>query len=326
MKVLVTGGTGFTGYNLVKRLCKLGIEVRVLIRDTQKRKIFNGVDVEIIEGNITEPGIVDRAVEGIEKVFHIAAVFRTAGISEKEYWDVHVKGTENLLNSSIRHNIKRFIHCSTGGVHGHIEEPPANESYRFKPGDIYQITKLEGELKAVTFGLEKGLPVTVIRPSPIYGPGDMRLLKLFKMASRKYVFILGAGNVFYHMVYIDDLIDAFLLASESEKAIGETFLIAGGERLSLNEIIDLIAEEQGLKPTKIHIPVKPFQLLGDVCEKICIPLKIEPPIYRRRVDFFTKSRSFDISKANKILEYEPKVNIREGVARTISWYKEQNLL
>lgn len=326
MKVLVTGGTGFTGYNLVKRLCKLGIEVRVLIRDTKKRKIFNGVDVEIIEGNITEPGIVDRAVEGIEKVFHIAAVFRTAGISEKEYWDVHVKGTENLLNSSIRHNIKRFIHCSTGGVHGHIEEPPANESYRLKPGDIYQITKLEGELTAVKFGIEKGLHVTVIRPSPIYGPGDMRLLKLFKMASRKYVFILGAGNVFYHMVYIDDLIDAFLLASESEKAIGETFLIAGGERLSLNEIIDLIAEERGLKPTKIHIPVKPFQLLGDVCERICIPLKIEPPIYRRRVDFFTKSRSFDISKANKMLEYEPKVNIREGVARTISWYKEQNLL
>ena len=106
MKVLVTGGTGFTGYNLVKRLCKLGIEVRVLIRDKQKRIIFNGVDVEIIEGNITEPGIVDRAVEGIEKVFHIAAVFRTAGISEKEYWDVHVKGTENLLNSSIRYNIK----------------------------------------------------------------------------------------------------------------------------------------------------------------------------------------------------------------------------
>ena len=323
---MVTGGTGFTGSNLIKRLCSLGFHVRALIRDKTKENIFDGLNVKIIEGDITDPVAVDKAVEGVEKVFHIAAVFRTASITEKVYWDVHVKGTENLLKSSLRYNIKRFIHCSTGGVHGHIENPPANESYRFKPGDIYQITKLKGELKAVQFGNGEKLPVTVIRPSPIYGPGDIRLLKLFKMASRKYVFILGAGNVFYHMVYIDDLIDAFLLASESEKAIGETFLIAGGERLSLNELIDLIAGEQGLKLTKIHIPVKPFQLLGDVCERICIPLKIEPPIYRRRVDFFTKSRSFDISKANKVLEYEPKVNIREGVARTISWYKEQNLL
>ncbi len=128
------------------------------------------------------------------------------------------------------------------------------------------------------------------------------------------------------MVYIDDLIDAFLLASESEKAIGETFIIGGKEILSLNETIDLIAEKLKTNSTKIHLPAKPFQLLGSVCEKVCIPLKIEPPIYRRRVDFFTKSRSFDITKAKKLFDYKPKVSIRDGIANTIEWYKSRNLL
>ena len=326
MKVLVTGGTGFTGNNLVKKLCSLGIHVKALIRDKSKINVFEGIDVEVIEGDITDPIAVDMAVKGVEKVFHIAAVFRTAGIRDNVYWDVHVKGTQNLLNSSIKYNVERFVHCSTGGVHGHIESPPACETYRFKPGDIYQATKLKGELMAVQFGNEKELPVTVIRPSPIYGPGDMRLLKLFKMALKKYVLILGAGNVFYHMVYIDDLVDAFLLAADNEKAVGETFIIGGEETLSLNEIVDLIAEGQNLRPVKIHLPAKPFQILGSVCERICIPLKIEPPIYRRRVDFFTKSRSFDIKKAKNILKYQPKVSIKEGLAKTSAWYKEQGYL
>ncbi len=326
MKVLVTGGTGFTGSNLIKKLCSQGVHVKAIVRDKSKMNIFDRNGVEVVEGDITDPVAVDRAVKGVEKVFHIAAVFRTAAIRENVYSDVHVKGTENLLNSSLKYNVSRFIHCSTGGVHGHIENPPASETYRFKPGDIYQITKLKGELTAVKFGNENKLPLTVIRPSPIYGPGDMRLLKLFKMALKKYVLILGPGNVFYHMVYIDDLVDAFLLASENENAIGETFIIGGEEILSLNEIVDLIAEGQNLQPVKIHLPAKPFQLLGSVCERICVPLKIEPPIYRRRVDFFTKSRSFDIRKAKNLLEYKPKVSLKEGLSKTSAWYKEQGYL
>lgn len=168
--------------------------------------------------------------------------------------------------------------------------------------------------------------MAVIRPCAIYGPGDMRLYKLFKLASKKVVFIIGSGEIFYHMVYIDDLVDAFILASEVDEAIGEAFIIGGAERLTLNRIIDLIAEQLRVVPIRMHLPAKPFQLLGTLIERICISLEIEPPIHRRRVDFFTKSRAFNITKANKILNFTPKVLIRERLAQTATWYSKHDLL
>lgn len=326
LNFLITGATGFTGSALTKRLVKYGHCVRIIARNSKKINSDLKGNIEVIEGSITDQKIINQAVKGIDVIFHIAAVFREPGISNQTYWDVHVKATELLLNAALENGVKRFVHCSTGGVHGHIEDPPANENYRFSPGDIYQITKLEGEKKAFEFYKKTGLPVTVIRPAPIYGPGDIRLLKLFKIARQNYTFLLGDGNIFYHMVYIDDLVDAFLLAATNKKAVGEAFIIGGGESLTLNCLLDQISEYLNYSKNKIHLPAKPFQILGTICEKICIPLGISPPIYRRRVDFFTKSRSFDITKAKEILGYEPKVTISEGLKRTAEWYRSNHLL
>lgn len=326
MKVLITGATGFLGGVLTERLINRGIETRVLVRNSNRLSDFIKNKSEIFEGDIVKASDVDKAVNGVEKVFHIAAVYRTAGITDQVYKDVHVNGTENLLNASLKFKVKHFIHCSTIGVHGHIENPPADENYKFNPGDIYQITKLEGEKKSLEFYKTTGLPVTVIRPAAIYGPGDTRLLKLFRIASKNPKIILGGGKIFYHLAYVEDLADAFILASENEKSIGETFIIANNEIPTLNELVLKISKIIKRPGKIIHLPVKPFQIAGTLCEKVCIPLGINPPIYRRRVDFFTKSRSFDISKAKGILGYSPKVNLEEGLKRTAEWYIKENLL
>lgn len=328
MKALVTGATGFTGSTLTKKLCRMSASVRVLARSRAKaEKMFAGFDLEILQGNIADPDVVDEAVRGADIVFHVAAIYRTAGIPAQTYWDVHVKGTENVFNASLKHHVDRVVHCSTVGVHGHIARPPADEQYLFGPGDIYQITKLEGERKAFEFYEKTGLAMSVIRPCAIYGPGDLRLYKLFKLASRKRVVLLGSGKITYHMVYVDDLVDAFILAAEKEEAVGQAFIIGGEERLDLNALIDLIADINGIAPVKkIHLPAKPFQLTGSIVERICIPLQIEPPIYRRRVDFFTKNRAFDISKAKKQLGYSPRVSLRQGLSETARWYREQGIL
>ncbi len=326
MKVLVTGAAGFAGTVLSKKLIEQGYRVRAFVRNPSKLKTSLSKEMDVVVGDITDKSAVLQAVEGVDTVFHIAALFRQAGVPDSLYWDVNVKGTQNLLESAQKAGVKRFVHCSTVGVHGHIAGKPADENYRFSPGDIYQVTKLEGEKRAIQFYQETGFPVSVIRPGPIYGPGDLRLLKLFKLASRRITPILGNGNIKFNMVYVEDLADAFIRASKEQKAIGEVFIAAGPDNPSLNELVDMIAEIMQRPKSKIHLPARPFQIMGFLCEKICIPLKIEPPIYRRRVDFFTKSRAFDISKAKKILGYQPKVFIKEGLERSIHWYREKGLV
>jgi nucleoside-diphosphate-sugar epimerase len=326
MKVLVTGATGFTGKALALKLNELGWEVRVIVRNPQKVNFPDVAAYEIFAGDIVDEKVVEKAVMGVDIVFHIAAVFREGGLPDQVYHDVHVSATLNLLKAAKKYGVKKFIHCSTGGVHGHIENPPANEGYRYSPEDIYQITKLKGELKAIEFYKETGLPVSVIRPTPIYGPGDMRLLKLFKMAMHPITILLGNGKIFYHLVYIDDLVNGFILASEKDEAVGESFLIGGPNIPNLNELIDTIAETIGSSKTKIHLPALPVQIAGTLCEKVCIPLGVDPPIYRRRVDFFVKSRAFDIAKAKMKLDYMPKVSFKEGIIKTADWYKQKGLL
>ena len=326
MKILVTGGTGFTGHNLSKRLLQNGHYVRLLVRSKKRVMLDPHPALEIQEGDIRDQAAVDRAVAGVAKVFNLAALFRTAGSVDQEYHDIHVAGVRHLLEAAVRHKIERFVHCSTIGVHGDVKVPPATEESPYAPSDIYQRTKLEGELLARDFAAKNGLALSVVRPPGIYGPGDMRFLKLFKLAGMRVTPVIGTGKIHFHMVYIDDLVQGMILASERPEAVGQVFIIGGAENQLLDDVISTIAKVLGRPDTKIHIPALPFQWAGSLCEKICIPLGIEPPIYRRRVDFFTKSRSFDISKAKRLLGYSPRYGLYAGLEKTAQWYKEQKLL
>jgi nucleoside-diphosphate-sugar epimerase len=168
--------------------------------------------------------------------------------------------------------------------------------------------------------------VTVVRPGAIYGPGETRLLKLFRAIARGRYAIVGSGETFYHPVYIDDLLDGFLLALEQPQAVGEAFLIAGPRYVSQKDLAALIARHTGGRVLPFRVPAKPIQWLGDLCEAICVPFGIEPPLHRRRVDFWTKSRAFSIEKARRLLGYSPKVDLDEGIARTVADYRHAGWL
>lgn len=325
-KVLVTGGTGFAGGCLIRKLAASGEGVRALARTRPGAEVVRDLGAEPVMGDLTDRESLQKAVRGVEVVYHVAALFRQAGVKDQAYWDVNFEGTRALLELALKAKVRRFIHCSTIGVLGHIETPPADESAPYSPGDIYQDTKCEAEKLALVFQREKGLPVTVARPAAIYGPGDLRLLKMFRLIARRRFVFLGKGDVFYHPVFVEDLADGFILCARTPDAVGEIFILGGKEYVSLKDLVALIARQVGVPPPRIHLPVKPFQVLGTLCEKLCIPLGIEPPIYRRRVDFFTKSRAFDISKARRVLGYNPKVSLEEGISLTAKWYGEKGLL
>jgi nucleoside-diphosphate-sugar epimerase len=327
LRVLVTGATGFTGRALALKLAAAGYRVQALVRDRKRAASLEHAGVVIVEGDIRDPTSVRASAAGIDTVYHLAAVFRTAGWPDSEYRQVHVDGTRHLVEASAAAGVSRFVHCSTVGVHGSVDRSaPANEDAPFKPGDIYQLTKLEGEQMAVNTAARLGLPITIVRPGPIYGPGDRRFLKLIGGIARRRFVLLGDGTPHFQMVYIDDLTEGFRLAGEVPAAVGRTYILTGNEAPTLNELVNKIAEIAQVRPPRFRLPVWPFFLAGALCEAICIPLRIEPPIYRRRVKFFTNNRWFDTSRAAQELGFVSRVPLGEGIKRTLEFYRREHWL
>jgi nucleoside-diphosphate-sugar epimerase len=321
--VLVTGAAGFTGLSLALSLVAAGHRVRGLVRNRERAAALERAGVATVVGDIRDPSVVREAVQGIDTVHHLAAVFRRAGVPDSEYREVHVDATRQLIELSAAAGVSRMVHCSTVGVHGSVsEEAPATEDAPFHPGDIYQLTKLEGEQMALETADRTGVPLTVIRPGPIYGPGDKRLLKLIGGVARRRFTLLGDGSPRFQMVYVDDLTEGFRLAAESPAAAGRTYIMTGNEAPTLNELVHEIAGVAHVDSPRFHLPVWPFWLAGALCEFLCIPFGIEPPIYRRRVKFFTNNRWFDTSRAQAELGFAPKVSLRDGIRRTLDSYRQ----
>ncbi len=216
MRALVTGATGFTGGHLARGLVARGHEVFALVRTPgplATALTTNGVKVRA--GDLRDPETLFAATAGIDVVFHIAAIYRQAGLADEVYRTVNATAVQRIIEASARSGVTRVVHCSTVGVHGDVEHPPASEDAPLRPGDVYQVTKLEGERLARETGARLGIDVTIVRPTGIYGPGDRRLLKLFRGVARRRWVTLGSGEIYYHLTYIDDLVDGFLLCADA---------------------------------------------------------------------------------------------------------------
>jgi nucleoside-diphosphate-sugar epimerase len=326
MRVALTGASGYTGGRLLGALRHRRDEVTALVRRPSLTERLRTSGAILVEGDLSDPDALGRLVDGADAVVHVAAVYRTAGHPDSYYREVNVRGTARLLEAALAAGVRRFVHTSTVGVHGHVADPPADETAPIAPGDIYQATKAEAEALALEFHRTRGLGVAVVRPGAIYGPGETRLLKLFRAIARGRYAIVGDGRSFYHPVYIDDLVQGFLLALDRDEAAGESFLICGPEYVTQRELAALIARHTGGRVLPFHIPARPVQWAGGLVEGLCVPLGIDPPLHRRRVDFWTKSRAFSIDKARRVLGYDPKVPLEEGIARTATWYRENGWL
>ena len=326
-KILITGATGYTGINLTTKLVNAGMKVRAVARKTSNLEPLRGLDVEWIRGDVFDKPTMEEAMKDAEYVFHVAAAFRDAKSTEKDYWNVHVRSTQLIVEEALKNpNFKRLIHVSTMGVHGHIPDPPGSEESDFAPGDGYQRTKVQAEEWLREFTASTPFPFTIIRPCAIYGPGEKRLLKLFRMATKKYFPILGKGKCWYHLVRVEDLTNAMILAATEEKALGEAFITGATEPIKLEEMIKIIGDEYKLSPKIIRLPITPFFIMGDICETICKPLKIEPPIYRRRVAFYSKDRNFSTKKMREVLGYKPLFENEEGILESARWYRDNKWL
>lgn len=325
-RVWVTGASGFTGTYLCKALVEKGYAVQALVRNASNANQLKKLNLELIEGDLAAPLTLMGKLKDIDMVFHIAALYRQEGVARDMFHRVNVEGTRALLEESKNAGIKRFIHCSTVGVQGEIAHPPALETTPYNPGDHYQKSKTEGEKLALNYARDGKLNVVVVRPVGIYGPGDTRFLKLFKFIYQNKFRMIGTGEVLYHLTFVEDLVRGIILAGEKEVDSGQIFTLGGNEYVTLNQLVEMIARIFNKPAPKRHIPLWPVQLAALLCETLCRPLGIEPPIYRRRLDFFTKDRAFDITKARQELGYHPRVSLEEGLKRTAEWYLENGML
>jgi nucleoside-diphosphate-sugar epimerase len=328
MTILVTGATGFLGSALVMELVKQQQPVRILARDEQKARTQFGDGVTIIRGEITDKEQVKQAVEGASVIYHLVGRLYHPSVSTELYRQTHVEGTRLLLEvCRDQSQIQSIVHCSTTGVLGATGNKPSGEDAPFAPTNPYERTKLEGELLALEAQKEHGLPVSVIRPGLVYGPGDLHLLNFFATIKKgPFPPIIDGGRALIHPVYIDDMTKAFLLAAEKPEAIGHSYNIAGDHPVSFKELSTAIAHSLGKELPRGSIPLWLANLASDIFALIPGFQGERAPLTRSRVKFLTNSRVYSIDRARKELGYAPEVGLEEGMKLTAAWYQKHGYL
>ncbi|MFH1785018.1 MAG: NAD(P)-dependent oxidoreductase [Candidatus Micrarchaeota archaeon] len=320
MRLLITGATGFIGNALVRELINKRYKVRIFTR-TSRFKIDS---IDAIVGDITDLDSCKKACEGIDVVIHCAGVLGGWGIANQKFWDVNVNGTENMLKAASEAKVKKFIHISSCGVFGPMEdEQIANENCPYNPTNIYEKTKIEGEKIVLKYA--KKIPIIIIRPDFVYGPGDLHLLKLFKTVKERRFVFFNDGKSKLHPTYINDLVVSILSATKSKKAVGETFNIAGPRPVTVKEFITTMAKALGVGPPTLSIPSPIPEIAGFVLDNSW-GLVAKPPLTLSQVKYLTKNRTTNWEKAKKILRYKPKTDVVTGMRNTVKWYRENNLL
>ena len=330
-KALVIGGTGFIGSRIVDDLLAKGFSVRVTVRKKRPAAFEDAQKcgpVEFVYGDVLDPDSIRECVKGVDLVFACFGLLGKWGIPDRAYRQTNVQGVINVLEATPEGGIGQFIHLSSAGVLGPLAGGVvADESFPLRPSNIYETTKSEAEEEVHRCAVRRAIPFTIIRPEFVYGPGDMHVLGLFKAIARKRFLLIGSGASLLHPTYIDDLVGGIALCTGNEKALGQTFLITGKEPVSVKNLALAIADELEVALPNVRIPIHVARLMAAFFEAAArLNACSDPILTRARVKFFTENRAFTAEKARRQLGYLPQVDFREGVRRTVCWYRNQGHL
>jgi len=327
MTILVTGATGFLGSALVTQLLKQGQQVRILARNPQKAAAQFGHAVTVVPGEITDRQQVRQAVDGATIIYHLTGRLYHPAVPTALYRQTHVEGTRILLAACQgQRQLQRIVHCSTTGVYGVTGKTSADENTPFAPTNSYEATKLEGELLARKAHQEYGLPVSIVRPGLVYGPGDLHLLGFFAAINKGLFRVIQGGTALLHPVYIDDMTRAFQLCAQRPAAIGRSYNIAGEHPVSVRELATVIAHALDRELPGGNMPLWLANLAADIFSLLPGFQGERAPLTRSRVAFLTKSRSYSIDHARRELGYMPEVGLEEGIKQTALWYQKHGYL
>ena len=325
MNIAITGATGFIGKYLCRYLAQRGHKVTAIVRDSSKANLLTD-KIRVEFGDVTKPDSLISAFSGSGVVIHLAALFNRPEASRNNYIAVNVEGTRNVIEAAIKNGIGHVVHCSTIGVATGAGSMPFSEDTPYSPikWDKYETSKCEGEKLALEFHGRKGLSITVLRPAQVYGPGDRSKAKFYRMVKKGIM--INPGNTFKHPIYIEDLCEAFELAIRNDNLGGRIFIIGNEKPIKLTDLITIVSDKLGVKKPKVYLPALPMTMVFTMVESLCEVLGVKPPLFRRSMDFFTKSVVFDVSKARNELGFKDKTDMIAGVSQTADWYVKEGLI
>lgn len=331
MKVFVTGATGFVGGFLVKRLLKSGNIVTCLVRDLEKAEPLKKIGAKLIKGDLNDKVIVQDAIKNQDIVYHLAAIGNSSFVSKdayRRYIEINADGTKNLLEACRNKKIKKIVHFSSIAVMGLTKDEISDENSECYPVSPYQKSKYETEKIVLDYYNEYNLPVVMIRPTMIYGPGNVNFSEILRMARfiKKGIFpLIGSGNNAIPLVHVEDVVSRAVLASKHGKS-GEVYIITNEKTYSFKEIIRAISNEVGKKVFIIKIPKLIAQIIIAPMELMSKIFKFKPIFTLKRIESMTANRVFSVEKAKKDLKYKQEISMEEGIKETIAWYKSNNYL
>lgn len=325
MIVTVTGANGFIGLHLVQDQLARGRRVRAVdMKADRLRLLPPNPELEIIQADIRDQDAMTRAVDGAAFVFHLASAHLAVSLPDEEYWRINRDAALALAETSRQAGVKRFVHCSSVGVYGEITDPPADEASPCHPDLIYEKSKLEGEQAVLAYQRRSGLPLTVLRPVWVYGPGCPRTEKLFRSLRKRTFFYIGDGRSLRHCVHIDDFNQACELAATRPQAIGEIFIIGDAGAVTLRELLGTMAAACACPVPRLHLPLALVRPLFAAAETLFLALGREPVVSTRTLKFFTNNTSFSIAKARRLLGFEPRFDLAAGMRRTWAAIRERD--
>lgn len=331
MKVLVTGATGFIGSHFVERALSLGHRAVALVRPkagpaSRREDALRERGAEVVTGELRDVAAWQASLNGVDCICHFAAAFREAGVDDDTFRRVNVEGTRELATAAAKAGVKRFVLCGTAGVYGQRVPGIVDERSPMRPWNIYEITKVEAEQSLRDAAAAHDMEYAIVRPSTVYGPGDERLLKMFRAAAKGRFPLFGPGHGRRHMVHVHDLVAAFVAACEAPSAAGAEVIAAGPRATRLCDLLAALAKVLGRESCGPRLPLAPMQMLAAITEDVCRVVRVSPPLYRRRMDFYVNDVEYDCSRARELLGWTPAIDVEEGLAITLDGYRRAGLM
>jgi nucleoside-diphosphate-sugar epimerase len=325
---LVTGATGLVGAELVESLLVRGEQVRILARPTSRIQHLREIKVDVRIGALNDNATLMAAAQDVDRVFHCASVVSDWGVAE-HFHQTNVNGTRNLLAAATRAEVSKFIFLSTTDVYGFPGEP-MEETERPSPrGFPYADSKIEAEALVWSHRRRVGLPVCVIRPATIYGPGaEMVVTRIVEMLRRRRMFLVDGGAHVMGLTHVSNLVNAMILAADREASIGQAYNISDGSEITWAEYVYALADLAELPRPSRNYPHWLALNMATLWETYyhMMGRTDHPPMTRMFVEYMGTEQGFPIRKAQNELGYQPRIHFDEGLRQIGRWLRRAGLL